>query len=113
MNNWIENFPCAITVCDGNGIILEMNAEAVKTFSNYGGIKLIGQNVLNCHPVKARTKLKKMLKSGKSNVYTIEKKKLEKLVYQSPWYNAHGRYAGFVELVLPIPKKIPHFIRTS
>lgn len=30
---WIENFPGAITVCDKEGVILEMNSAAVDVFS--------------------------------------------------------------------------------
>jgi DUF438 domain-containing protein len=108
---WVQNFPCAITVCDKKGYILEMNAKSIATFFKNGGKKLIGKDVLKCHPTKARAKLKKMLKLGKSNAYTIEKNSLKKLIYQSPWYGADGRYAGFVELSLPIPNKMAHFVR--
>jgi hypothetical protein len=32
------------------------------------------------------------------------------LIYQTPTYR-DGKYAGFIELSLEIPKEIPHFIR--
>ena len=35
---------------------------------------------------------------------------IKKLIYQSPWYD-NGVYAGFVELSLPVPHAMPHFIR--
>ena len=34
---WIKEFPAAITVCDAEGIILEMNDKAAKTFEKDGG----------------------------------------------------------------------------
>jgi hypothetical protein len=38
---WIEEFPGAITVCDPQGIILEMNARAAESFQKDGGKELI------------------------------------------------------------------------
>ena len=108
--DWVKNFTGAITVCNTEGIILEMNAEAIKTFQEYGGEKLIGTNVLDCHPEPARTKLKELLQSKKKNIYTIEKNGVKKLIYQAPWYQ-DGKYAGIVELSLEIPSEMPHFIR--
>jgi transcriptional regulator with PAS, ATPase and Fis domain len=110
MDGWAMEFPGAITVCDREGRILEMNDNAARTFQKDGGFGLIGKNVLDCHPENARAKLKGMLESGKSNCYTIEKKGARKLIFQSPWYE-NGSYRGFVELSFEIPEKLPHFIR--
>ncbi|MBI4537776.1 MAG: diguanylate cyclase [candidate division NC10 bacterium] len=110
--NWVEDFPAAVTVCDAQGIILTMNAMAAVSFRDQGGKRLIGSNVLDCHPEPSRTQLAEMLESGRANVYTIEKAGTKKLIYQSPWYRG-GQYAGFVELALPIPAELPHFVRSS
>jgi transcriptional regulator with PAS, ATPase and Fis domain len=109
-NEWVREFPAAITVCDKDGIILEFNTRAQETFADDGGIALIGTNVLDCHPEPARSILQSMLASGKKNIYTIQKAGVKKLIYQSPWYS-NGVYAGFVELSLPIPDAMPHFSR--
>ena len=108
---WIKEFPAAITVCDVEGIILEMNDKSAKTFEKDGGRKLIGSNMLDCHPEPARTKTERLLAAREKNVYTIEKNGVKKLIYQSPWF-ADGCYAGFVELSLEIPWEMPHFIRS-
>ena len=108
---WIKEFPVAITVCDEEGIILEMNDKSAKTFEKDGGRKLIGSNMLDCHPEPARTKTERLLATREKNVYTIEKNGIKKLSYQSPWYR-NGEYAGFVELSLQIPFELPHFIRS-
>jgi PAS domain-containing protein len=110
-HDWIKSFPAAITVCDIQGIILEMNDKAIDVFREDGGEKLLGTNLLNCHPEPARAQLQTMLKTQKPNYYTIEKRGIRKLIYQVPWYQ-NGIYAGFVELSLPIPNEMPHFIRT-
>jgi transcriptional regulator with PAS, ATPase and Fis domain len=111
-HDWIKEFPAAITVCDAEGIILEMNDKAAKTFAADGGRKLIGSNMLDCHPEPARTKTERLLSSRERNVYTIEKNGVKKMIYQSPWYK-NGEYAGFVELSLEIPfGDLPHFVRS-
>jgi transcriptional regulator with PAS, ATPase and Fis domain len=110
-HDWIKEFPAAVTVCDKNGIILEMNDKAAKTFEKDGGRNLIGCNLLDCHSEQARSKVEDLIASHEKNVYTIEKKDTKKLIYQSPWYR-DGQYAGFVELSLEIPLEMPHFIRS-
>jgi transcriptional regulator with PAS, ATPase and Fis domain len=97
-------------VCDPEGIILEMNDKAIETFKEQGGKKLIGTNLLDCHPEPARTKLKRLMEAKKANVYTVEKNGKKKLIYQTPWYQDE-QYGGFVELILEIPEKMPHFVR--
>ena len=109
-NAWVREFPGAITVCDRDGIILEMNDRAAQIFASDGGRELIGRNVLDCHPEPARTQLATLLATGASNVYTIEKNGVKKIIYQAPWQQ-DGRYAGFVELSLEIPFDMPHFVR--
>ena len=109
-NTWIKEFPAAVTVCDPDGIILEMNDKAAKSFEKDGGRALIGKDLADCHPDPARGKLERLLDRRQANVYTIEKNGIKKLVYQSPWY-LNGEYAGFVEVSLEIPFEMPHFIR--
>ncbi len=108
--DWTREFPGAITVCDRDGTILDMNDRAAQVFAADGGRALIGRNVLDCHPEPARAKLRGLLGSGKPNVYTIEKNGVRKLIYQAPWYQ-DGEYRGFVELSLEIPEAMPHFVR--
>ena len=110
-NEWINEFPANITVCDADGILLALNDRAASTYEKDGGRALIGKNMLDCHPDAARGKTERLLAAREKNVYTIEKNGLRKLIYQSPWYR-DGKYAGFVELSLEIPAEIPHFVRT-
>jgi transcriptional regulator with PAS, ATPase and Fis domain len=107
---WTEDLAAAITVCDAEGRIVEMNAESARTFAEDGGRALLGRNVLDCHPEPARRKLEELLVTRETNVYTIEKNGRKKLVYQAPWFEK-GEFRGIVELVLPIPFEVPHFVR--
>jgi transcriptional regulator with PAS, ATPase and Fis domain len=109
-HEWVKEFSGAVTVCDTEGVILEMNDRANRMFKEQGGSSLVGSNVFDCHPEPARTKLRDIMNLKKTNVYTIEKKGLKKMIYQTPWY-LDGQYRGFVEIVLEFPESIPHFIR--
>ena len=108
--HWVKEFPGAITVCDTQGTILSMNDQAVAVFKGQGGRRLVGTNLLDCHPEPARTKLGRMMEDPRSSVYTVEKKGRHRLIYHTPWYQ-DGRYAGFMELSLEIPDRMPHFVR--
>jgi transcriptional regulator with PAS, ATPase and Fis domain len=110
-HDWIKSFLAAITVCDVHGIILEMNDKAIDVFKEDGGEKLLGKNLLECHPEPARLQLAEMLRTERPNYYTIEKQGVKKIIYQVPWHQ-DGIYAGFVELSLPVPFEMPHFIRS-
>jgi PAS domain-containing protein len=107
---WYQEFPGAVTVCDRNGVILEMNDKAALTFDADGGRALIGRNMLDCHPEPARGTLVELLANPRVNAYTIEKRGVRKLIYQAPWFK-DGVYRGLVELSLQIPVEMPHFVR--
>jgi transcriptional regulator with PAS, ATPase and Fis domain len=110
MTDWIHNFPDAVTVCNLQGIVLDLNEKAAAMFHKYGGKELIGKSLLDCHPEPARSKLLQLLQSGERNVYTIEKNGIHKLIYQAPWYH-NGQRCGMVELALETPPEMPHFVR--
>jgi transcriptional regulator with PAS, ATPase and Fis domain len=109
-HSWVDEFPAAITVSDEKGTIIEMNAMSKKTFEKDGGEKLIGTNILDCHPEPSRSKLRDIMDTRKTNVYTIEKAGIKKLIYQAPWYK-DGQFAGLIEISFEIPFVLPHFVR--
>ena len=109
-SNWSRGFAGAVTVCDLQGIIVEMNEKAADAYRSSGGINLIGQNLLDCHPEPARSKLVRMLETGESNVYTIEKNGTKKLIYQTAWYRENQR-CGMIELAIEVPFDLPHYLR--
>ncbi|MBM3286186.1 MAG: hypothetical protein FJY88_02385 [Candidatus Eisenbacteria bacterium] len=109
---WAAEFPAAITVCDRDGIIVAMNEGSVATFEADGGRGLVGRNLLDCHPERARSKLRALLAAGGTNTYTIERGKVRKLIHQAPWYRG-GEVAGLVEISFVIPETLPHFVRDA
>lgn len=112
MNDWKEEVNFAITVCDKDFKVLEMNQKSAKTFAKDGGKALIGTSLMNCHPEHAREKIKQLMAGAKTNAYTIEKNGVKKLIYQTPWYK-DGKTAGLVELSFELPAEMPHFVRKS
>lgn len=108
--NWYTDFPAAVTICDPQGIIVDMSEKAKEVFASYGGGALIGSNLLDCHPEPARQKLLHLMQTRQINAYTIEKNGVHKFIYQAPWYH-DGEFAGFVELSMEIPAELPHFLR--
>jgi len=108
--DWVKGFNASITVCDTDGVILQLNDQAAAVFQNDGGLDLIGKNALDCHPEPARSKLLDILKNPRTNVYTIEKNGKKKMIYQSPWFEG-DKFAGIVEISLPLPEEVPNFIR--
>ncbi|HNW99795.1 MAG TPA: PAS domain-containing protein [Candidatus Cloacimonadota bacterium] len=110
--SWFDNLPVAITVSDENGVIISMNDKAGKVFASDGGKALIGTNLMDCHNPHSRAIIKDMMETARTNAYTIEKKGIKKLIYQTPWFK-DGQIAGLVEISMEIPLEMPHFIRES
>ena len=108
--DWLKEINAAVTICDKQGIIVDMNAKSEQVFKNDGGKKLIGSNLFGCHPEPALTKLKEILADGSTNVYTIEKDGKKKIIYQTPWFN-ENTLGGLIEVSFNIPEVMPHFIR--
>ena len=109
--DWFDELPCSVTVCARDYTILYLNDRSAEVNASDGGKSLIGKNMLDCHPAAARKKLRKVMASGRPNVYTIEKKGAKKIIYQSHWKKG-GRVAGLVEITFELPAKIPHFVRS-
>jgi len=108
--SWVRNLDGAITVCDRDGIILYMNQRSADQFQKYGGYALVGENLLNCHPEPARSKLLEMLIHPMDNLYTTEKNGQKKIIIQKPWME-DGTFKGVVEISFLLPENMAHFIR--
>ena len=108
--DYFEGADIAVTICAKDGTILDMNAKPRRTFLKPGQEEIIGHNVLDCHPEPVRSTLYEMLKNQRTNIYTVEKEGLKKLIFQTPWYD-DGEYAGFMELSIVLPEVIPNRVR--
>lgn len=105
----LEKVPFAVTVTDSEGYILEMNERSRQTYIKHGNI--IGQSIFDCHPERARQILTRLFQTHEVNAYTIEKEGIHKLIYQTPWFKEDGTFGGYMEISLPIPADMPHYVR--
>jgi PAS domain S-box-containing protein len=105
-----SSLPAAMTVCDLEGILIEMNAAAEALFAKDGGRALIGKNLFDCHNPESQEIIRSLMQDRKSNVYSIEKHGKKRLIYQAPWFR-DGECAGLVEISFEIPPAIQNFIR--
>ena len=106
--DWAKEMNCAVTVCDKEGVILYMNDKAKETFAKHGD--LIGKSLISCHNENSRAIIAKLLETGGTNSYTIQKNGQKKMIFQTAW-KEDGVVAGLVEISMVIPEEMPHYIR--
>ena len=111
---YFEEADIAVTVCDRDGRIIEMNRQSREVNLPAGASPdaLIGKDVLDCHPEPARSLLLRLMQKEEKHVYTITKRGRKKLIYQIPWYR-DNEYAGFIELSMMLPDEMPHYDRDA
>jgi transcriptional regulator with PAS, ATPase and Fis domain len=107
---WFDSLGASITVCDEKGIISYMNEKAAESLSKYGGFKLLGSNLLDCHNEDSRKIIQEMLENASENIYTTEKNGIKKFICQKPVFEK-GKFAGIIEITMALPKEMKHFNR--
>ncbi len=108
--NWAKEINSAVTICDTEGIVLWMNNKAALTFDKDGGKSLIGKSLFDCHNSNSAEIIKRLIINRETNAYTIEKRGVKKLIYQTPWFE-EGEVKGLIEFSHEIPFDMPHFVR--
>ena len=98
----LEADKAAVVICDLDHKIIYMNPIAINRYVKWGGEKLIGQNLLNCHNDKSREMIIKVLewfKASKENniVYTSYNEKENKDVYMVALRNEAGELIAYYE----------------
>ena len=106
---WAEGMACAVTAADAEGVIRYMNRRARETYRKHGD--LIGRSLFDCHGERAAGIIRRLLKEGGTNAYTIEKEGVRKMIYQTAVTGADGRVTGIVEVSIVIPEELPHYVR--
>ncbi len=104
--NWIASYPHCVTVCDVEGKIIAMNAVSRENFKKYGGEKLIGSSLFDCHPESANTIIRKQLDTELDNTYITQSSDRKRLISQVPWYDGDA-FGGMVETIIELPFDIP------
>lgn len=107
MDYWKETM-AAVTVCDRSGVVVYCNDRSASQFAKYGD--LIGKNLKDCHGAASWKKICHLIETGESNIYTIEKRGVRKMIHQMPW-REEGVIKGLIEISFELPAEIPHFVR--
>jgi len=87
-----------------------MNQYSINQFKKYGGEKLIGTSLLDCHFEHSKSKLKQMLKDYPEKMYTTEEDVVRKIILQGPCRVA-GEFRSIVEISFKLSSGMPNMIR--
>ena len=107
--DWAEAMACSVTVADKDCVITYMNRRAREQYKKHGN--LVGKNLLDCHNERSRGIIRRILETGGTNSYTIEKNGVRKMIYQTACTGADGQVEGIVEVSMVIPGELPHYVR--
>ncbi len=102
---YFNEINAAVTVCDIGGVVLYQNEKSV---SVNGDVR--GESMIPCHNERSREIIDRLIREGGTNVYTIEKNGIHKLIYQTAW-REDGEVRGLVEISIETPSGMPHYVR--
>ncbi len=105
IKDFFADVAVSTTVCDKEGRVVYQNERAVAALG-----EARGHSLQECHKSSSWEKIVDMIAKGETNAYTIEKRGLRKLIYQTPWYE-NGEVAGLVEYSIVLPEGMPHKVR--
>lgn len=103
--DWCDELDCAVTRCDTEGTVLYQNARSIAV---NGDVR--GRSLIPCHNERSREIIRRLIETGGRNVYTIEKRGVHKLIYQTAW-REEGVVRGLVEFSMELPDAMPHYVR--
>lgn len=97
----IDQDRSAIVICNLKHEIIYMNPAAIENNSKWGGEKLIGQSIMECHNAESQEKMKQVVEwfaaSSEHNiVYTFYNEKQNKDVYMVA-LRSDGELIGYYE----------------
>lgn len=98
----LEQDRAPIVLCNLEHTIIYMNGAAVKNYEKYGGEKLLGKSLLDCHNAKSCEMIERVIewfKKDKNNniVYTFKNVKLNKDVYMVALRDDEKNLIGYYE----------------
>ena len=82
----LEQDRAAVVLCDLEHTIIYMNPAAIQNYAKYGGEKLIGQSLLDCHNAESGKRIQQVVDwfaadASHNLVYTFHNEKKNKDVY--------------------------------
>ena len=107
-NNILDFFKeinVSITISDTDGNVVYMNDKAKSVFTD-----MVGKNMMAWHKQSSQDTIKRLIDEKATNVYTIQKGDVRKMIYQTPWY-VDGEIKGLIEYSIILPEEMPHYVR--
>lgn len=98
----LEQDRAPIVICDLSHTIVYINPAAVKNYEKFGGERILGQSIFDCHNEKSCEMISKVVewfKKDKNNniVYTFKNVKLNKDVYMVALRDEDENLIGYYE----------------
>jgi len=98
----IDTDSAPVVICDLEHIIVYMNPSAVSHYEKWGGDKLMGKSLLDCHNSASVEKINRVVdwfKMDKNNnrIFTFHNKKENKDVYMIALRDEKGDLIGYYE----------------
>ena len=98
----IEQDTCSVVICDMNHTMIYLNPAAIKNYEKYGGAKLWGKSLFDCHNQESNEKIKKVVdwfKQDKSHniVHTYYQEDKFKDEYMVALRDDDGNLIGYYE----------------
>lgn len=98
----LEQDRAPIVICDLSHTIVYMNPAAAKNYEKFGGERILGQSIFDCHNEKSCEMISKVVewfKKDKNNniVYTFKNVKLNKDVYMVALRDEDENLIGYYE----------------
>lgn len=103
--DFFKGINVSITISDTEGNVVYMNDKAKSVFGD-----MVGKNMMGCHKASSQDTIKRLINEKDTNVYTIQKGDVKKMIYQTPWYE-DGEIKGLIEYSIILPDDIPHYVR--
>lgn len=98
----LEQERASVVLCDLDHVIVYMNPAAARNYAKWGGMELVGKNLLNCHNEKSVEIIHKVVawfgESTENNmIYTFYNEKQNKDVYMVALRDDDKKLIGYYE----------------
>ena len=108
IHDFFKEINVSITISDTEGNVLYMNDKAKSVFSD-----MVGKNMMGCHKQSSQETIKRLINEKETNVYTIQKGDVKKMIYQTPWYVDGNHPWKGKDRPLPLPQLHPQPFRPN
>lgn len=98
----VESDSAAIVICDTKHTIIYMNDAAKVNYAKYGGGKIVGQSIFDCHNEQSCRMIQKVVSwfaasTEHNKVHTFFSEKQNKDVYMIALRDESGKLIGYYE----------------